>query len=92
MLYNGHISIETTCSAGTCTSEVTDVEMSGKVAKRAASGQYAFIDPIALLKAWGFVVPDTLRIRWGNDEPLDGSGRIIRPVRDLERKIVRAPE
>src|SRR5205823_263050 len=44
MLYNGHIEA--------VKGEIVGVEMSGKIAKKAGKGDYVFVDPIALLKAW----------------------------------------
>jgi hypothetical protein len=58
MLYNGHIDIH----AG----EVVSVEMSGKPSKKAAKGEFAFVEPVALLKAWGFKVAPGVKVYYGN--------------------------
>lgn len=58
MLYNGHIEV----SNGV----VTGVEMSGRLSKLAARGKATFVDPIAVLKAWGFEISPRVRIRYGN--------------------------
>lgn len=58
MLYNGHIEV----SNGV----VTGVEMSGRLSKLAARGKATFVDPIAVLKAWGFEISPGVRIRYGN--------------------------
>lgn len=60
MLYNGHIDIQNGLVVG--------VEMSGKLSKFAASGKYKFINPIAVLKAWGFQLSPDLKIYFGNTE------------------------
>lgn len=76
MLYNGHIDIQ----AGV----VVGVEVSGRLSKRAAEGKASFIDPLAVLEAWGFEISPNVKIRWGNTS--EGV-----PVRDLERGIFTAP-
>lgn len=74
MLYHGHIDIRGGVVVG--------VEMSGRISKRAAGGKANFIDPLAVLEAWGFEISPGLTIRFGNTE--DGV-----PVRDLEGGVVR---
>lgn len=75
LLYNGHI----TARAGV----ITSVEMSGRLSKRAGGGKAIFIDPLAILEAWGFEISPGVTLRYGNTE--DGV-----PVRDLEQGVVRA--
>ena len=53
MLFNGHIEAQN--------GVITSIGMSGRIAKRAARNQFAFIDPVPLLKAWGFKVSPNLR-------------------------------
>lgn len=77
MLYHGHIDIRD--------GVVTGVEMSGRISKRAARDRATFIDPIALLEAWGFEMSPSLSIRYGNTE----AGT---PVRDAEGGVIRAPD
>ena len=75
LMYMGHIS----ASNGV----ITDVEVSGRVSKRVASGKANLIDPIALLDAWGFQRSSFLRVRYGNTS--DGT-----PVTNQERGILEA--
>lgn len=75
MLYNGHFDIQNGVVVG--------VEMSGRLSKRAARGKAIFIDPIAVLEAWGFEVADYVNIRYGNTS--DGV-----PYRDVENGVIRA--
>ncbi len=77
MLYHGHIDIDGGVVVG--------VEMSGRLSKRAAKGKASFIDPLAVLEAWGFEIADGVRIRYGNTE--DGT-----PTRDLEGHILTEAE
>ncbi|MFK8004391.1 MAG: hypothetical protein AB8H86_32795 [Polyangiales bacterium] len=74
LLYHGHIDIRD--------GVVTGVEMSGRISKRAAKGQAIFIDPIAVLEAWGFEMRPGLSIRFGNTS--EGT-----PIRDTEGGVVR---
>ncbi|TNE46562.1 MAG: hypothetical protein EP343_23460 [Deltaproteobacteria bacterium] len=85
VLYMGHLDVRGGVVQG--------VEMSGRLCKLAASGDQKFIDPIALLDAWGFEMSDSLRnsadqgkgVRFSNTE--DGT-----PVRDLETGVIRNAE
>lgn len=71
MLFNGHLDV--------LRGVVVGVEMSGRLSKRAAEGKARFIDPIVLLKAWGFQVQDGVRLRFGNKTPtLDEAGHVLR--------------
>jgi hypothetical protein len=45
---------------------VVGVEMSGRLSRRAARGRDIFVDPIAVLKAWGFEITPGVEIRYGN--------------------------
>jgi len=58
MLFNGHLDVR----AGV----VVGVEMSGRLSKIAAKGKATFVDPIALLKAWGFEIAPGVTLRYGN--------------------------
>ncbi len=58
LLYNGHLDVRE--------GVVTGIEMSGRLSKRAAKGKAMFINPIAVLEAWGFEMSPNLRIRYGN--------------------------
>ena len=58
MLYNGHLDVREGVVVG--------VEMSGRLSKRAGKGKAKFVDPVALLKAWGFEVSPSVRVRFGN--------------------------
>ncbi len=68
---------------------VQSVEMSDRLSKLAAKGDQQFIDPIALLDAWGFELSDSLQrsadigggVRFSNTE----AGT---PVRDLENDTI----
>ena len=75
MLYNGHIDVQ----AGV----VVSVEMSGRISKKAGKGSYAFVDPIALLKAWGFHIAPGVSITFSNTA--DGQ-----PVVDEATHTIRA--
>lgn len=74
MMFNGHLEVRRGVVVG--------VEMSGGLSKRAAKGDDVFIDPIALLKAWGFQVAPGLEVQWGNTK--HGT-----PVRDEAQGIIR---
>ncbi len=58
MLYNGHIDAQG--------GEIISVEMSGKISKKAGKGSYAFVDPIALLKAWGYKISPNVTVQFSN--------------------------
>lgn len=60
MMFNGHLEVED--------GVVTGVEMSGIISKRAARGRDIFVDPIALLKAWGFQIAPGVTVQYGNTE------------------------
>lgn len=53
LLFNGHILARN--------GEIYYVGMSGRIAKKAARNDYAFVDPIPLLRAWGFKVKDGIK-------------------------------
>jgi hypothetical protein len=73
MLFNGHLDV--------MRGVVVGVEMSGRLSKRAAEGKARFVDPIALLKAWGFEVAPGVTLRFGNKTPrLDEAGHVLREV------------
>lgn len=55
MLWNGHL----TARAGV----ITSVGTSGRIARRAADGRDVFVNPIPLLKAWGFELAPGLEAR-----------------------------
>ena len=57
------------------------MEMSGRLSKLAAKGKASFIDPIAVLQAWGFEIDPNVTLRYGNT-------RHGVPVRDLETKTI----
>lgn len=73
MLFNGHLDIQ----AGV----VQSVEMSGRLSKRAAEGKAIFIDPIALLRAWGFEMSPNLQIIYGN-------GSAGEPTQDSDAGVI----
>lgn len=75
MLYNGHIDVREGVVVG--------VEISGRLSKRAAKGKANFIDPLAVLEAWGFQIAPNVTIRYGNTS--EGV-----PVRDLDNGIITA--
>lgn len=52
MLFNGHIEARN--------GVITSIGMSGRIAKRAARNQFPFVDPVPLLKAWGFQLDPNL--------------------------------
>lgn len=58
MLYNGHIDVRDGVVIG--------IEMSGRLSKLAARGKATFVDPVAVLEAWGFEIAPDVRIRYGN--------------------------
>lgn len=74
MLFNGHLDVRE--------GKVIGVEMSGRLSKRAAKGKAIFIDPIAVLEAWGFEIADGVEVRYGNT-------RHGVPVRDVEAGVIR---
>lgn len=82
VLYMGHLDVR----GGV----VQNVEMSGRLSRLAAQGEQQFIDPIALLKAWGFEMSPSLTaaaergggIQFSNTA--DGT-----PIRDLENGTLR---
>jgi hypothetical protein len=55
VLWNGHL----TARAGV----ITSVGTSGRISKRAAEGRDVFVNPLPLLKAWGFEVAPGLQVR-----------------------------
>lgn len=73
MLYNGHINVQD--------GVVVSVEMSGRLSKMAAKGKATFINPITLLKAWGFEISPNVRMRYGNTR----SGT---PLEDTKRGVI----
>jgi hypothetical protein len=77
MMYNGHLDVREGVVVG--------VEMSGRLSKLAAKGKANFIDPIAVLKAWGFEISDGVEVRYGNT-------RHGIPTRDLENGIITQDE
>lgn len=82
VLYMGHLDVRGGVVQG--------VEMSGRLCKLAAKGDQKFIDPIAVLQAWGFEMSSSLTrsadqgggVRFSNTS----SGT---PVRDLDTGIIR---
>ncbi len=58
MMFNGHLDVREGVVVG--------VEMSGRLSKLAAKGKARFIDPIALLEAWGFEISPNVSLRYGN--------------------------
>ncbi|MBL7670858.1 MAG: hypothetical protein JNM39_10260 [Bdellovibrionaceae bacterium] len=58
MMYNGHIDVR----AGV----VVSVEVSGKLSTLIGKGRIKMIDPVAVLKAWGFKISPDLTIFYGN--------------------------
>ncbi|MHC4392539.1 MAG: hypothetical protein ACYS22_14660 [Planctomycetota bacterium] len=77
MLFNGHLDIR----AGV----VHGVEMSGRLSKKAGAGDKVFVDPIAVLKAWGFEIAPGVSVRYGNTS--DGV-----PIRDEATGTIRGPD
>ena len=75
MLYNGHIDVRDGVVVG--------IEISGRLSKRAAKGKANFIDPLAVLQAWGFEISPNVSIRYGNTS--EGV-----PTRDLDNGIITA--
>lgn len=59
-LYNGHVDI--------VSGVVRSVEISGKISKAIAKGKLIIVNPISLLKAWGFQLDPHLEISFGNTE------------------------
>lgn len=60
MLFHGHIDIKD--------GVVIHVEMSGKLCKAAADGDFVFLDPVTFLKAWGFEMAPDMDIEFSNLE------------------------
>lgn len=60
MMFNGHLDVRNGVVVG--------VEMSGILSKRAARGRDVFVDPIAVLKAWGFRIAPNVEVHYGNVE------------------------
>ena len=54
MLFNGHLHMEN--------GVVTYVGMSGRLCKLQAKGEATFVDPVELIKAWGFQVTPGLKV------------------------------
>mgnify|MGYP001256341774 CR=1 FL=1 len=75
LLYNGHIDVREGVVVG--------IEISGRLAKRAAKGKANFIDPLAVLQAWGFEIAPNVSIRYGNTS--EGV-----PTRDLANGVLTA--
>jgi hypothetical protein len=72
MLFNGHI--------GMNNGVITSIGLSGRLHKMAAEGDAKFIDPVPLLKAWGFEVSPNLQVRFeGSDAapPVDPDTHVI---------------
>ncbi|MCX6117743.1 MAG: hypothetical protein NT027_09390 [Proteobacteria bacterium] len=78
MLFNGHIEARN--------GVITSIAMSGRIAKKAAKNQYSFIDPLPLLKAWGFKLAPGLTTR---SEHSETSSKF---TIDSENFIVRGPK
>lgn len=74
MLWNGHLRVEK--------GVVTYIGTSGHIAKRAAEGKERYIDPVPLLKAWGFELAPGLQVTSEH-----GSAR---PVVDSENAVIKA--
>jgi hypothetical protein len=55
LLVNGHITVRN--------GVVTDVGISGRLHKYANKGKHSFINPVAILKAWGFKVSPRVNVR-----------------------------
>jgi hypothetical protein len=73
LLFNGHLDV--------IRGRVVGVEMSGRLSKRAAEGKARFVDPLAVLRAWGFEIADGVTLRFGNAAPrLDEAGHVLREV------------
>ncbi len=61
MLANGHIEVRN--------GVVTSIGISGRVQKLAAEGDAKFIDPVAVLKAWGFKIAPGVRVQFEGSGP-----------------------
>lgn len=84
VLYMGHLDIQN--------GVVQSVEMSGRLCRRAASGEQKFIDPIAILDAWGFEMTPSLRDRADQGKGIHFSNtRDGVPHRDLDLGIITKP-
>jgi hypothetical protein len=82
VLYMGHLDVRN--------GVVQNVEMSGRLSKMAGAGEKTFIDPIAVLQAWGFEMSPNLEAsaqRGGGVQFSNTSGGT--PTRDLELGIIR---
>ena len=60
MLFNGHIEAQN--------GVITSIGMSGRIGKKAARNQNAFIDPVAVFKAWCFKLAPNLQTRTEHGE------------------------
>ena len=72
MLFNGHIEMRH--------GVITSIGMSGRIHKLAARGEHKFIDPVPLLKAWGFQVSPNLQVRFEGSAarpPVDNVHHVI---------------
>ncbi|MEW5848785.1 MAG: hypothetical protein AB2A00_08220 [Myxococcota bacterium] len=72
MLFNGHIEVRN--------GVVTSIGMSGRLQKLAADGDAKFMDPVPLLKAWGFKMSPDLQVHF------EGSGD--RPNIDRNTNVI----
>lgn len=61
MLFNGHIEVR----GGV----VTSIGMSGRIQKMAQEGDARFLNPVPLLKAWGFEISPNLRLNYEGSGP-----------------------
>lgn len=72
MLFNGHIEVR----GGV----VTSIGMSGRLQSLVNDGEAKFVDPIAVLKAWGFKMAPGLRVNFegsGPDPKIDPNSHVI---------------
>ena len=72
MLFNGHLTMRN--------GVITSIGMSGRIHKSAAEGDHKFIDPLPLLKAWGFDLSPTLRLNFegrANTPKIDNVNHVI---------------
>ncbi len=82
VLYMGHLDVR----GGV----VQNVEMSGRLSRLAAEGEQQFIDPIALLKAWGFEMSPSLTAAAERGAGVQFSNTSEgTPIRDLENGTIR---
>lgn len=85
VLYMGHLDVR----GGV----VQNVEMSGRLCRMAASGDQTFIDPVAVLQAWGFEMSDRLTSAAENGGGVQYSNTSDGvPVRDLETGVIRSAD